>query len=470
MNSPKPRRKRGIILTPQGWEKLQRSIRESEIQENFGYRYTLEELGDRTGLDPDTAAKLINRKAPVDKRTLELFFQAFNLELLASDYSNPNSNFGKPEKSIYTRADLSEAVDISFFYGRTAELAQLQQWILQENCRLVALLGMGGIGKTALSVKLAHQIKHKFEYIIWRSLRHALPIKDLLAQLIQFLSHEQVTETDLPESVDGKIAWLIEYLQNYHCLLVLDNLEAILQSGEQAGYYRQGYEGYGELIRRIGEASHQSCLVLTSREKPEELAVLEGEILPVRSLQLTGLQQLAGQEILKAKGVFGTANEIKELIDYYRGNPLALKIVATSIKELFDGNIYEFIAQGTTIFQGIRQLLSQQFNRLSTLEQQILYWLALNREPISITELQDDFILPVAKSRLLEALESLSRRCLIDKCRDAKFRVLTLTLQPVVMEYVSDCLIKQVCVEIADAIWRQGGQGGQGSLPRAQHL
>lgn len=445
MNSPKPRRKRGVILTSIGWEKLQRSIRESEIGENFG-RYTWEELSDRTCLDPDTIAKVTNRKVGVDKRTLELFFQAFNLELTASDYFQPSSSQPSQQPS-YTREDLSEAIDVSFFLGRTTELAQLQQWIVGEGCRVVALLGMGGIGKTALSVKLAHQIKHKFEYIIWRSLRTAPPIKDLLTGLILFLSNEQLTETALPKTVDSTITLLIRYLQNHHCLLILDNLEAILQSGEHTGYYRPGYEDYGELLKRIGEIPHQSCVVITSREKPEELALLEGETLPVHLLQLTGLQQVEGWEILKAKGVFGTEAEINKIIDYYRGNPLALKIIATSIKELFAGDIFEFISQSTTVFKGIRQLLEQQFNRLSDIEKQTLYWLAINQEPISIAELQDDFIPSVARQSLLEALESLSRRCLIEQSKDnncaSKF-----TLQPVVMEYVTDCLVQQVCAEI----------------------
>lgn len=453
MNPQQQRRKRGVILSSQGWKKLSSARNEAENQENYGQRYTFEQLSDRTGLDLSTIALVLEREKRVDKRTLERFFKAFNLELTASDYSKPNSD-SPPSKelSLHTREDLSEAVDVSNFYGRTAELNQLEQWIFPERCRLVALLGMGGIGKTALSIKLAHQIKDKFEYIIWRSLRMAPPIKDLLAGLILFLSNEQTTETTLPESIDSRISRLIQYLQKHHCLLILDNLEAILQSGERAGCYRQGYEGYGELIRRIGEVSHQSCLVLTSREKPEELAFLEGETLPVRSLQLTGLQQEEGLEILKAKGIVGQSNDIKKLIDYYTGNPLALKIVSTSIQELFAGNISEFLDQNTTLFNGIRQLLNQQFNRLSNLEKQILYWLAINREPTSILELQDDFVPPVAKIKLLQGLESLVRRCLIEKSRDANHS--KFTLQPVVMEYVTDCLIDQVCAEIVEAVSR----------------
>lgn len=225
-------------------------------------------------------------------------------------------------------------------------------------------------------MKLAEQLQNEFEYVIWRSLRNAPLVKDILPELIQFLSNQQ--ETHLLETVEGRISLLINYLRSSCCLLVLDNFETVLQSGKYTGYYREGYQGYGELLRRVGEVRHQSCLLLTSREKPEGVALLKGENLPIRSLELTGLQELEAHEIIQANNLIGSTEARRKLIDCYRGNPLALKIASTSIQYLFENNISKLLGQSTTLFKSINVILEQQLNRLSALEEQIMYWLAIN--------------------------------------------------------------------------------------------
>jgi len=404
--------------------------------------YTYEEIADIEGysdkyLKRDVGPRLwkILSEALGEKVSKKNFRTAIQRRLEAT-----NSKLHRETTVINTHHDWGEAVDVSIFYGRTPELATLGQWIVHERCRLVALLGMAGIGKTALSVKLAKQIQDEFEYVVWRSLRNAPPVEDILADLIHFLSKGQ--ETDLPETINARISRLLDYLRQHRCLVILDNAESLLQSGNRAGYYKEEYQGYSQLLGRIGETYHQSCLVLTSREKTRELALKEGEKLPVRSLQLMGLEEAELQQILKDKGFSGAEEECGNLIKLYRGNPLALKIVSTIIQDVFNGNISEFLEQGKAVFSDIREILDQQFDRLSRSEKEIMYWLAIEREPVSLQVLKEDVVPKLQPLELAEALESLRRRSLIESSKGL------FTQQPVVMEYITARLIKQVCEEI----------------------
>ncbi len=103
------------------------------------------------------------------------------------------------------------------------------------------------------------------------------------------------------------------------------------------------------------------------------------------------------------------------------------------------------MAEDTILFFNVRRLLEQQFNRLSPLEQSIMYWLAINREWTTIAQIAEDLIPTVGKLDLLEALESLIWRSLIEK-HSGRY-----TLQCVVLEYVTDRLVEKVTQEIIEA-------------------
>jgi WD40 repeat protein len=335
--------------------------------------------------------------------------------------------------------DWGEASDVDVFYGRQTELQILSQW-MHERCRLVGVFGVGGIGKTHLSIKLARQVAG-FDGVIWRSLRNAPPLAELLADLLHAVMRSP--HVPLPNATDIRLTRLIEQLRLMRCLLILDNAETILRGDDYNGQYRDGYEDYGQLFKRMGATNHSSCLLLTSREKPKEFGVLEGRTSPVRSLYLKGISAQEGQHIIRAKGIQATPETISnELVHRYGGNPLALKIVSTTIQELFDGNIAAFLQQGFAITAEISELLDQHFTRLSSVEKTVVYWLAIAREPIGLSTLRDDWVAAPPHRQILDAIQSLGQRSLIET-HDGLF-----SLQPVVMEYVSDRLITAISDEI----------------------
>jgi WD40 repeat protein len=346
-----------------------------------------------------------------------------------------------------SRQDWGEAIAAPTFYGRDAELNQLSTWIRDDYCHLIAILGIGGIGKTTLSVQLGRQIQEQFEVVIWRSLREAPPLEVLMPEVLKIIAKHP--DFQAPEGGTAQITQLLEFFNQSRCLLILDNGESIMQGGENAGAYREGYEDYGVLFRRVGGTSHKSCVVLTSRENPKEVAAAARDNPLVRCLPLTGLTVTAAEELFHDRHLIGTEAQQRSLINFYQGNPLALKIVSTTIQELFDGDIAQFLASNPGVFGDIRDLLAQQCDRLSELERSVMVWLAIHREPVTVSALQvvagDTPTEPLReRTNLLDALQSLVRRYLIEKT------VNQFTLQPVVMEYFTDQLIQQVSTEVTN--------------------
>ncbi len=343
------------------------------------------------------------------------------------------------------RVDMGEAPYVEHFYGRVAELATLKRWIVDEHCRLVSIIGVGGIGKTSLVARLIDQELHDFRVVFWRSLLNAPPIERILQECLQFLTRTQ--QIEIPQDTAEQMRLLVAQLQKRRCLLVLDNADTILKSGSSTAEYKDGYEGYGKLVRLLGESRHQSCLLVTSREQLKEIAWLEGEGTSVHTYRLGGLQVEDARVILQRKGLSGEENSWQTLIARFSGNPMMLIIASPAIRESYRGHISQYLVEFSDVplneYPDLRVLLDGQFARLSPLEQQIIYWLAIEREAVSLQDLRENSVQPVSKLSMLTAIEALQRRSWIEQSGSGRF-----TLQPAMMDAVTERFNELVVQEI----------------------
>jgi hypothetical protein len=335
----------------------------------------------------------------------------------------PNIPNSHPPNQETSHQDLSEMPELGDFFDRTPELHTLTTWILQQHCRLITLTGISGIGKTTLAVQLVQQIKDEFEYAVWYTLDEFPTLEKFQSNLIQFFSNSE--KPDLPPTNQKRLP-PIKYLQNHRCLIVLDDIHNLFSSGELAGKYKPESEDYRTLFKQIEKLSHQSCLMLIGWEQPREVTQVKNPNTSIRTLQLKGLDIAAAREILRDYGLEEIDNS-KTLIHRYQGNPLWLKSVANLIQDL-GGGVTELLPNDTILLpEDLKDVLQQQFDRLSELEKQVISLLAKESQPLNRAKLLENDIIPA--SDLLNALQSLSRRCLIEQ--QANFY----TISPVLRQY-----------------------------------
>jgi WD40 repeat protein/transcriptional regulator with XRE-family HTH domain len=339
--------------------------------------------------------------------------------------------------------DWGDAPDTFGFVGRSAELQLLSGWVTRDRARLLVLRGMGGIGKTSLAARLAREAAPAFKSTYWRSVRNAPTFAEWSAGAIAFVSGHQRTP---PESPAARLDALLDLLQAAPSLLVLDNLEVLLEPGRGEGQFRAGYEAYGSLIRVLGQSAHQSCLLVTTREVPQEIAMEDSAAAGVHVMELGGIDEGNARALLQDKRLDGDDAAWSALVTHYAGNPLALRIVGETIQQVFGGDIERFVEQSESIgaFGGIRRLLEAQFERLSTIERELLQVLAIEREPTNFLTLAAQIAPRATRAAALEGVEALRHRSLLERTEAPA----TFGLHSVVLEYVTDRLVASGAAEI----------------------
>lgn len=405
-----------------------------------------------------------------------------------------------PAQSAPTLLAHGELPKLLEFYGREEQLRQLEKWILTDRSRVVAIIGIGGVGKKSLAHKFIEEIQKMlpcadttnpsnpvstnictsiFTNIIWRSLRHAPPIQELLSDLISEIGDNAIAPV---KNIDRGINQLIALLRSQRCLLILDDWEVLLDSG-RTGIYQKQYSDYGELLRQLGTNDHQSSCIVISREMPIEIVEKERLTAPIyRVLRLKGLGMQAASQLLIARGFATNTPQLSDLVQHYQGHPFALQIVANIVREQFNGNIADFLKLSTLVIDdAFSQLLDEQCQSLAKAELEIVYWLAIASRPVTQQQLSNWLCAENPQSTTINALESLRRRSLLQVVDPSDIVVIErstddlqiapqnhYTLEPVVRKYISNRFIQEFCQNMHDLIATK--RLSQAGLVSSHHL
>jgi hypothetical protein len=319
-----------------------------------------------------------------------------------SNENDLNSNNNSQSESIYH--DLTLAPQIIDFYNRENELATISNWVFKQNTRLIAVLGLWGIGKTTLVKRFIDLNLEQFEVVIWKSLKFPKSLDLWLNDLLNTCQKEP------KESTDNKIQQLLEVLSNHKCLIVLDDFQNLFAVGQMAGNYQPEYSSYQHFLKLIAEIQHQSHFILISQEKSAEMNYLNQENSPIQCLELSGFEAI---DFLENKGLQDGERWL-ELIQLYEGNPFYLTDIAVLIKDVFDGKVNDFLAENSLVItKKMQSHLKQIFGRCSPLAQQIALELSKVDQPLSREELKNNLDLSV--SDLINGLQSLQQRYLIQR-------------------------------------------------------
>ncbi|MEI6443143.1 MAG: NB-ARC domain-containing protein [Nostocales cyanobacterium ELA583] len=335
-------------------------------------------------------------------------------------YQNPNKHQQNSQSLI--SHDLTFAPQLIHFYNRKTELEKLSNWILNQNIRLISVLGLSGIGKTTLVKKFVDLNLEQFEIIIWKNLNFPNTLESSLNEILTTCHQEP------QDNISDKIKQTSALLTEKKSLIILDDIQNLFISGELAGQYQTQYLDYQNWFKTLTESQHQSTIILISQEQCPEMHCLHKELYPIKCLELS---ELNNTEILENENLKDPENWT-HLINLYQGNPKHIQDMTSLIKDFFDDSVAEFLAENQIILTNqMRSHFKQLFTKLSPLEQQLALELSKFKEPVVREVLKQN--LNLSSTDFINALESLQKRYLITKIKADKTQF---DLSPIFKEYV----------------------------------
>lgn len=237
--------------------------------------------------------------------------------------------------------------------GREKLLLDLSQRI-QDSCRLVVLIGITGIGKTAMGERLAVELNNwlggwsRFYQENFDDEQQSSDFASVAARWLEKWG-ELITPDDRKDP-QRLLYRLVRCLCENRYLVQVDSLENILQGNEEEGWNDFRDEWWVRFFDSyLKTEACQSCIILTSQALPRQIETVANKSQNFwHCQQLTGLEEAEYLTLFKKVGLDVNSNSpngiyLKRIGTAYEGHPLALRVITGEIKNKpFEGNVITY--------------------------------------------------------------------------------------------------------------------------------
>ncbi|HAJ60364.1 MAG TPA: family 3 adenylate cyclase [Cyanobacteria bacterium UBA8543] len=408
-NQP-PKRRRGVILTLQGWQRLEAAKRQSEIQENAGNPYTLEGLSERVNLSINTLIKIRRRQVGVDRHSLEGYFSAFNLTLSSSDYTKLDSDNIESRHRVTLKGQVP--LDSPFYVERSPIELLCYETILQPGA-LIRIKAPKQRGKTSLMARILQQARaQEFKTV---TLNFQLADATVFTDLTRFLKWFcAIVTRSLGLSNQLADYWDDIFGSNYNCtdyfesyllaeidspvVLALDEVDVVFNYPEIAtdffGLLRAWYEKakYGDVSSIVWQKMR--LLVVHSTEVYIPLNINQSPFNVGLSIELPEFTHEQVQDLTKRHELDWTNQQVERLMTLIGGNPYLVQVALhhISCKNITLDQLLETAVEENGIYGDyLRQQLwglKQYPDLVSALTRVVMSQTPVELEPVQAFKLQ----------------------------------------------------------------------------------
>ncbi len=242
------------------------------------------------------------------------------------------------------------------FVGREAEVAAIRERLLSPECRLLTLVGPGGVGKTRLALQSAADLIDRFPDGVY--LVELAPLQNphwALAAIAHALGFT-------PYSKEDTEAQLRRYLEDKRILLVLDNFEHIIPAAALVGRLLQGAPRCRVLATSRQPLHLQGEHILRLEGLPARPKTETKALLPPPAWQL--FEQSARRVAPEFRLTEANRAHVEAICQLVDGIPLAIELAAGWVQTLSCARIAQELRRSPDILASSRQDVAERHRSL----------------------------------------------------------------------------------------------------------